>query len=161
MHKFITKVVKINDHNFNLFTGLILLFLIIDSLTNNFLSSYGISKLALITFLTISATIKIFFKVKNKVIIDSDTIKKISLYKLTILVFKFINNKKRLFLIVMSFIIGLIFLAQETTQQIISYLSNAEVDNYSIYGILITLYLLIIFITFYEEKDQKDNPQNR
>jgi hypothetical protein len=161
MKKLINKVVEVNDHNFNLFAYLILALIIIDVLTNNFLSSVGINKTALLTFLGISAIIKIYFKTKNKVIIDGDVIQNISLRKTTLTLLsiakKIIGSKKRSVVIAIV-VIGAIFLYQKPTQKIINIFSQSGIANYVIYGILITLYILIVYINFYEKDSQENNP---
>ena len=161
MKKLLDKVIEINDHNFNLFVYLILSLLIIDALTNNLLSSVGINKISLLTFLGISAIIKIYFKTKNKVIIDSDVIQNISLRKITITLLnitkKIMGNKKKS-VVIAIIAIGAVFLCQKSTQKIIRIFSQSGIANYVIYGILITLYILIVYINFYEEDSLENNP---
>ena len=161
MKKLLDKVIEINDHNFNLFVYLILSLLIIDALTNNLLSSVGINKISLLTFLGISAIIKIYFKTKNKVIIDSDVIQNISLLKITITLLnitkKIMGNKKKS-VVIAIITIGAVFLYQKSTQKIIHIFSQSGIANYVIYGILITLYILIVYIYFYEEDSLENNP---
>jgi hypothetical protein len=164
INKFIDKVVKINDHNFNLFVYLILTLLIVDTLTNNSLSSIGINKIALLTFLGVSAVIKAYFKFKDKIIIDNKTIKNVSPRKMVIVlssvIKKIVSNKKIDFLIVFT-IIGIIFLYQKSTQQVITYLTRAGIANYVVYGILIVLYILIVFTVFHEKNLGEDNKLGR
>lgn len=161
MKKLLDKVIEINDHNFNLFVYLILSLLIIDALTNNLLSSVGINKISLLTFLGISAIIKIYFKTKNKVIIDSDVIQNISLRKITITLLnitkKIMGNKKKS-VVIAIIAIGAVFLCQKSTQKIIRIFSQSGIANYVIYGILITLFILIVYINFYEEDSLENNP---
>ncbi|HCX45284.1 TPA: hypothetical protein DGT35_01645, partial [Patescibacteria group bacterium] len=128
MNKFLNKIIEVNDYNFNLFVYLVFILLIIDALTNNFLSSIGISKTSLLIFLGVSATIKIYFKIKDKVIFDSNTIKKTSLRRGIIILSKFIKKNargRRVNFIVVLIIICTIFLYQKSTQQVITYLTQA------------------------------------
>jgi hypothetical protein len=164
MNKLVRKVVEINNQNFNLFVYLVFVLLIIDNLTNNFLSSLGISKIALLTFIGVSASIKIYFQFKNIVIFDSKAIENISLRKAIIALSnigkKIISNKKKL--LILSFtIIGIIFLYQKSTQQVITYLTRAGIANYVVYGILIVLYILIVFTVFHEKNLREDNKSGR
>ena len=164
MKKFIDKVIAINDHNFNLFVYLIFVLLIIDTLTNNFLSSLGINKIALLTFIGVSATIKVYFKIKDHIIIDSKTIENISLRRSVMILNrigkKIISSKKR-GAIITIIIIGTIFLYQKSTQKIINIFSQSGIANYVIYGILITLYILIVFINFYEKDALENNKSTK
>ena len=161
MNKFLNKIIEVNDYNFNLFVYLVFILLIIDTLTNNFLSSVGINKISLLTFLGISAIIKIYFKTKNKVIIDSDVIQNISLRKITITLLnitkKIMGNKKKS-VVIAIIAIGAVFLCQKSTQKIIHIFSQSGIANYVIYGILITLYILIVYIYFYEKDSLENNP---
>lgn len=160
MNKFLNKIIEVNDYNFNLFVYLVFILLIIDTLTNNFLSSIGINKTSLLIFLGVSATIKIYFKIKDKVIFDSDTIKKTSLRRGIIILSKFIKKNvrgRRVNFIVVLIIICTIFLYQKSTQQVITYLTQAGLANYVVYGILITLYILIAFTIFHEKKPREAN----
>ena len=161
MKKFIDKVIAINDHNFNLFVYLIFVLLIIDTLTNNFLSSLGINKIALLTFIGVSAAMKVYFRIKDHIIIDSKTIENISLRRSVMILNrigkKIISSKKR-GAIITIIIIGTIFLYQKSTQKIINIFSQSGIANYVIYGILTTLYILIVYINFYEEDSLENNP---
>jgi len=164
MKKFIDKVIAINDHNFNLFVYLIFVLLIIDTLTNNFLSSLGINKIALLTFIGVSAAIKVYFRIKDHIIIDSKTIENISLRRSVMILNrigkKIISSKKR-GAIITIIIIGTIFLYQKSTQKIINIFSQSGIANYVIYGILITLYILIVFINFYEKDALENNKSTK
>jgi len=164
MNEFIKKAVAINNHNFNLFVYLIFILLIIDTLTNNFLSSLGINKIALLTFIGVSATIKVYFKIKDKIIVDNITIKNTSPKKMITTASKIskkIFSGKKTDLLIPLAIIGAIFLYQKPTQQVIASLSQAGIANYVIYGILITLYILATYITFYEKNPRENSKSTR
>ena len=66
------------------------------------------------------------------------------------------NKKKSVVIAIIT--IGAVFLYQKSTQKIIHIFSQSGIANYVIYGILTTLYILIVYINFYEEDSLENNP---